>query len=129
MRRIPQLTALGILAITSACASSHVPKSGPEVAETSAGTALVDAARMTLYTYDRDPAGGSACTGMCAYFWPPAEAGPDATPTNGFSTITRPNGSLQWAYQGAPLYAYVSDAGPGDAKGDGAEGVWHVARP
>lgn len=129
VRGICRLVGLGSLAIASACASSQVPQSGPEVAQTSAGTALVDADGMALYTYDRDSAGKSTCTGMCAYFWPPAEAGPDATPADGFSIITRPNGTSQWAYQGAPLYAYVSDEKPGDTKGDGSEGVWHLARP
>jgi len=126
---IRHLIVLSILAIVSACATSQVPQSGPDVAETSAGTVLVDAAGMTLYTYDMDPAGKSTCTGMCAYFWPPAEAGADATPPDRFSIITRPNGTLQWAYQGHPLYAYLSDETPADTKGDGAEGVWHVARP
>ena len=28
---------------------------------------------------------------------PPVEAGPDATPSDGFSIITRPNGTSQWA--------------------------------
>jgi predicted lipoprotein with Yx(FWY)xxD motif len=33
----------------------------------------------------------------------------------------------QWAYKGKPLYTYTGDVNPGDALGDGVEGVWHPA--
>lgn len=129
MSRIRNLFVLGVIAIASGCATSQVAQTGPAVSETSVGNALVDASGMTLYTYDMDSRGKSACTGLCASVWPPARAGADARPRDGFTVITRPDGTRQWAYHGAPLYAYADDHRPGDAKGDGAEGVWHVARP
>ena len=32
------------------------------------------------------------------------------------------------AYDGHPLYTFVEDKAPGDIKGDGKGGVWHVAK-
>jgi predicted lipoprotein with Yx(FWY)xxD motif len=42
--------------------------------------------------------------------------------------ITRSDGSKQAAYDGHPLYTYVGDTAPGQAKGNGLNlsgGVWH----
>ena len=33
-----------------------------------------------------------------------------------------------WAYDGHPLYTFVEDKAPGDVKGEGKGGVWHVAK-
>jgi predicted lipoprotein with Yx(FWY)xxD motif len=32
-------------------------------------------------------------------------------------------------YKRTPLYGYVWDSKPGEATGDGKDGVWHAARP
>ena len=42
--------------------------------------------------------------------------------------ITRDDGSMQWAYDGKPLYTFKMDEKPGDMKGDGMKDVWHVMR-
>ena len=45
-----------------------------------------------------------------------------------FGTIKRSNGSLQATFDGHPLYTYVGDTAPGQAKGNGLNlsgGVWH----
>ncbi len=97
--------------------------------ETAAGRVLVDSTGMTLYTYDNDGAGKSNCTGMCAVFWPPAQAAPGAAPSGDFSLVERGQGARQWAYKGRPLYGYVRDDEPGDVTGDGVGGVWHAGRP
>jgi len=39
--------------------------------------------------------------------------------TGKVGTITRPDGSAQATYNGHPLYTYVSDSAPGQAKGNG----------
>ena len=82
---------------------------------------------MTLYTFDKDPAGTSVCYDDCAVNWPPfiAEAGAIMP---GLSTVERQDGSKQWAKDGKPLYFWVGDAEPGETNGDGVGGVWHVAR-
>jgi predicted lipoprotein with Yx(FWY)xxD motif len=103
--------------------------SGP--AKTSDGV-LVDANRgMTLYTFDKDPAGSgkSVCTGGCAANWPPLLAPADAKATGDWTVVTRDDGAKQWAYKGKPLYYWIKDQKPGDRTGDGFNNVWRVARP
>ncbi len=44
--------------------------------------------------------------------------------------IKRDDGSMQWAYQGMPLYTFVKDTKAGDKTGDGVmDGAWKVAKP
>lgn len=124
------LAALGALLWLSGCAGPRLDVGGPAATrDTATGRVLVDAEGMTLYTYDKDSAGRSTCTGLCALAWPPVEAGQNARPSGRFTLITRPGGSKQWAYDGRPLYGYTGDEEPGDVTGDGADGVWHVAHP
>ena len=116
--------------VLAACATPAVGPQGPQVtAATSAGQVLVDAAGMTLYVYDGDTPGRSNCTGVCALVWPPAIADHDARPSGVYTLIERGGGVRQWARDGRPLYGYSGDVRPGDARGDGLEGAWHVARP
>jgi predicted lipoprotein with Yx(FWY)xxD motif len=90
---------------------------------------LTDSAGMTLYTFDRDTAGKSACNGPCEKNWPPLMAGESAKPSGNYSVITRDDGKKQWAYNGKPLYTWVKDQKPGDKTGDGVNNVWHIAKP
>lgn len=94
-----------------------------------AGAVLTDQHGMTLYTYDEDTAGASSCTGMCASAWPPVYAQDGAQPSGHLTVVTRPDGSKQWAKDGMPLYTYAQDKSPGEIKGDGVEGTWHIVRP
>ncbi|MDH4558770.1 hypothetical protein E8F11_26980 [Pseudomonas sp. BN417] len=90
---------------------------------------LVDAKGMTLYTYDKDADGKSACNGQCAQNWPPLMADASAKAEGEWSVVKRDDGSMQWAYDGKPLYTFVMDKKAGDVTGDGKMGVWHVAKP
>jgi predicted lipoprotein with Yx(FWY)xxD motif len=90
---------------------------------------LVDSNRMTLYTFDKDPVGKSACVAGCAKNWPPLVATASDRPSGAYTIITRDDGSLQWALKGKPLYTYFKDAKPGDRVGDGWNMVWSLARP
>lgn len=101
---------------------------GITVSQTAIGAVLVDAAGMTLYTFDEDGDGVSNCSGTCLKNWPALEAPAGAAPVGGFAPITRSDGSGQWAYNGRPLYLWVRDTAPGDTTGDGVRG-WHAARP
>ena len=56
----------------------------------------------------------------------PATAGPGVTGKLG--TIKRSDGSIQATYDGHPLYTYVADTAPGQARGNGINlngGLWH----
>ena len=124
---LPKAALAGLLlAATGALAQTAAPA---KVADTSKGKALVDAKGMTLYTFDRDSAGKSACNGQCAQNWPPLMAGGNAAASGNWSVITRDDGAKQWAYKGKPLYTWAKDAKPGDVTGDGVNNVWHVAAP
>lgn len=90
---------------------------------------LVDHQGMTLYTYDKDSDGKSACNGQCAQNWPPLMADASAKAEGNWSVIKRDDGSMQWAHGGKPLYTFVMDKKAGDVTGDGKMGVWHVAKP
>ena len=92
------------------------------------GGMMTDNAGMTLYTFDKDAGGKSACNGPCAGNWPPLMAGSDAKASGDWSVITRDDGSKQWAYKGKPLYLWSKDQKPGDMTGDGFNGVWHVVK-
>jgi hypothetical protein len=43
-----------------------------------------------------------------------------------WATVKRKDGSLQWTYDGKPLYFYSTDKKKGDKTGDGIGGVWHI---
>jgi len=90
---------------------------------------LVDAKGMVLYTYDKDAAEVSNCTGQCAQNWPPLMAEAGAKAEGEWSLVKRDDGSMQWAYGGKPLYTFINDKQPGEVTGDGKMGVWHVAKP
>jgi predicted lipoprotein with Yx(FWY)xxD motif len=91
------------------------------------GAAYADAKGMTLYTFDADAPGKSACTGDCAKSWPFLAAPADARPFGDWSVVTREDGSKQWALRGKPLYTSVKDARLMDGAGNGVDGVWHIA--
>ena len=86
---------------------------------------------MTLYVFDKDPAGGgkSLCNGPCTANWPPLYAEAGAMAHGDFSPIARDDGKMQWSFKGKPLYFWSKDVKPGDRAGDGFNNVWHVARP
>jgi predicted lipoprotein with Yx(FWY)xxD motif len=89
---------------------------------------MTDHKGMTLYTFDKDTGGKSVCTGECAEHWPPFKADAGAKADGKWSVIKRDDGSMQWAYDGKPLYYFVKDKAPGQMEGDKMKDVWHVVR-
>ncbi|MBJ7310396.1 hypothetical protein ACFOLJ_06500 [Rugamonas sp. CCM 8940] len=89
---------------------------------------LVNAAGMTVYTFDKDVAasGKSVCNGPCADNWPAVPA--PATVAAPYSVLTRDDGAKQLAYQGKPLYLYQADQKAGERNGDNFKNVWHVVK-
>jgi len=93
------------------------------------GNVLVAANGMTLYTYNKDTAGVSNCTGQCLAEWPaysPAAGAPliaGAGVTGTLATMTRTdNGTTQLTYNGMPLYFFVQDTAAGSATGQNEDG-------
>ena len=122
--------AIGFSLLLFGCAGTlATPESLGRAGDTSIGLVLVAPDGRTLYTYDKDGEGVSNCSGLCAAAWPPLLAPDGAGATDGFTLVTRSGGDRQWAYNGQPLYLYIGDSKPGDVDGDGADDVWHVARP
>jgi predicted lipoprotein with Yx(FWY)xxD motif len=97
---------------------------------TAKGATLTDAKGMTLYTFDKDSGGKSACNGPCATNWPVLKAEASDKAEGSYTIITRDDGSKQWAYKGKPLYTFAKDTKAGDITGDGfLNGAWHLAQP
>jgi predicted lipoprotein with Yx(FWY)xxD motif len=132
------LAACSSSATSSTGGSTSTPTSSPAAATagslktaTIGGvTVLTNAKGFTLYSFAPDTATKSNCNAGCVQYWPPvkgpATAGSGVTGT--LTTIKRSDGSMQAAYDGHPLYTYVGDTAPGQAKGNGLNlsgGVWH----
>jgi predicted lipoprotein with Yx(FWY)xxD motif len=97
------------------------------------GNYLADSRGMTLYSFDKDSPGKSACVGPCVENWPifyaekvTVSAGLDA---KNFGTITREDGKKQSTYKDAPLYYFSKDSAPGDTNGQGFKNIWRAAKP
>ena len=123
------MTTLAVLIFCAGMASARAAEDyGPlKVQKTSMGNVLADPNGMTLYTFDKDTPGKSACTGECAVHWPPMKAAADAKATGGLTVITRDDGTKQWADDGKPLYTFMKDKKPGDVMGDSIPG-WHAVK-
>ena len=121
-RAAPALLLAVLLTASAATNAQPVP-----ALRTADGT-LTTAAGMTLYVFDRDVGGKSACSGPCAANWPPLLVFGDGRATGDWTIIVREDGSKQWAYKGKPLYTCAKDTRAGDKMGDGINNLWHVAK-
>ena len=92
-------------------------------------TVLTNSKGFTLYSFAPDTPTKSNCNGTCAQNWPPVQGPATASGVKGtFGTIKRSDGSAQATFGGHPLYTFVGDTAPGQAKGNGlnaAGGLWH----
>jgi predicted lipoprotein with Yx(FWY)xxD motif len=151
--------ALGvILLIVAACSSSSGASSAPSVAASTVPSAAASTASggetyvvaaatgtvgaylsgedgKTLYTFTPDSANTSTCTDACAAKWPPFTVSANDTlkagdgVTGALTTFARPDGTMQVAYDGKPLYYFAADSKAGDTTGQGVGGKWYVATP
>jgi predicted lipoprotein with Yx(FWY)xxD motif len=128
------VAALAVLGVAEARAGGAPAVAGGAVvtlktATVGGVTVLTDANGRTLYWFAPDTPVTSRCTGSCALYWPPVTGDPRAGPgvTGKLGTITRPNGGLEATYNGHPLYTYIGDTAPGQAKGNNLDlngGLW-----
>jgi predicted lipoprotein with Yx(FWY)xxD motif len=121
---------IALTAATLAAGLAFAQAAAPgKVAETPKGKMLTDAQGMTLYIFDKDPKGKSACNGLCADNWRPMPAVAGAAASGDWSLVAREDGSKQWAYKAKALYTWAQDRKPGDTNGDGVNNSWHIAKP
>ena len=130
------VAALALLGVAVAGAGSPAPAAtgtGLKSATIGGATVLTNARGFTLYFFAPDTPATSRCYGSCAVYWPPvtgaAAAGPGLPGRVG--AITRTGGSRQLTYNGHPLYTYIGDSAPGQARGNNLNlngGLWHEVR-
>jgi predicted lipoprotein with Yx(FWY)xxD motif len=137
------LAAAAAAAVVAACSSSGTPSSSGggssapaaaaagslKTATIGGATVLTNAKGFTLYSFAPDTSTTSNCNGTCAQNWPPLNGPATASGIKGtFGTIKRSDGSTQATFDGHPLYTFVGDTAPGQAKGNdlnAAGGLWH----
>lgn len=92
--------------------------------KTPLGRVLVDARGHTLYLFEKDKRGKSACYGACAAYWPPLLS--TAKPRAGMGVrasllgvTRRTDGRRQVTYAGHPLYTFAGDTRAGATSGEG----------
>ena len=111
-------------------AASSSSSSALKTATINGATVLTTAKGFTLYSFAPDTMTTSNCNGTCAQLWPPVHGPVTAGPgvTGKLGTITRASGATQATYNGHPVYTYVGDSAPGQARGNNLNlngGLWH----
>ena len=128
------LAGLGLWSPGALAGASQESSATVSLRSTNLGRILVSAKGHTLYLFLKDRNGKSACTGMCAQYWPPlvARAKPSAGPgvkAAWLATTRRADGKLQVTYNRHPLYTYLPDRRAGQTSGEGSSafgGKWYV---
>lgn len=90
----------------------------------------------SVYGYSADTPTMSACTGLCAVYWPPVLTSQPPLAGAGvmqsmIGTVQRQHGTFQVTYGGHPLYFFSQDF-PGTTKGEGIHlgtGTFDVVSP
>jgi predicted lipoprotein with Yx(FWY)xxD motif len=128
LRLVLAAALLALLGVLAAREASAAPSSGAvvRVAKSNLGRMLVDGRGRTLYLFQADRTGRSACSGTCASFWPPllSKGKPHAgagIAASRLGTIKRPGGGTQVTYAGHPLYTFSLDKKAGQTKGEGLD--------
>jgi predicted lipoprotein with Yx(FWY)xxD motif len=130
--------AASVLAGLALAASKPTKPATVKVRSTKLGKIVVDGPARTLYLFEKDKNGKSACSGACAKNWPPLltkgkpKAGTGAQASK-LGTTKRSDGTTQVTYGGHPLYTFVADKSkPGSTKGQGVDAFgaeWYVVGP
>lgn len=125
------------LSAASASSSSAGSRAKVGAANSKLGRILVDGRGRTLYIFAKDKNGKSACSGLCAGYWPALATKGKPQAINGarkalLGTTRRSNGSLQVTYRGHPLYRFSGDSAAGQTSGEGLTdfgGGWWAVSP
>jgi predicted lipoprotein with Yx(FWY)xxD motif len=128
---------LAVLTVTATALASTTAVSQVKARKTSLGMILVNSKSHTLYLFEKDKSGKSACYTACAANWPPylttgkPTAGPGVK-TSMLGTTKRTDGKLQVTYNHHPLYRFGYDTKAGTTKGENANAFgahWFVVSP
>jgi len=124
------LVLLGVAAGTAGSSSTVASGNSLKAVRVGGVSVLANAKGFTLYWFAPDTAAKSVCNGSCAVYWPPVKGPATAGPgiPGQLSTIKRADGSTQATYDGHPLYTYIGDSAPGQARGNNLNlngGLWH----
>ena len=103
-------------------------------AKTGLGRIIVNSHGRTLYLFEKDRKGKSACYGQCAALWPPLITSGKPRVSNGaraslIGTTKRSDGRLQVTYNHHPLYTFAKDKKAGQTNGEGLKAFgahWYV---
>ena len=120
------VSALLLVGVGTALATNAPPAHAATVAGASSGLGriLVDSRGRTLYLFEKDKKGQSACSGLCTTYWPPLLATGKAIAGKGtkrslLGSFRRADGNRQVTYAGHPLYLFSGDARRGQTNGEG----------
>ncbi|HET8751908.1 MAG TPA: hypothetical protein VFM43_05225 [Gaiellaceae bacterium] len=127
------LAAAGVAAAAAVTHQSAGSTGTVSLHRTNLGKVLATKSGMTLYLFEADRRGRSACYGKCASFWPPLLTTSKPTAGSGVKAgllgiIKRKNGTKQVTYAGHPLYRFKLDKSAGQTKGEGQDffgGLWY----
>jgi len=119
------------IALAASGSSSRAKVVGMARNKTLHATILVNRSGHSLYALSVERHGRFICTNMaCLSLWKPLTVKNGVKPTGvaGLGTVKRPDGRIQVAYRGAPLYAFSMDRKRGDVNGNGFKdvGTWRV---
>jgi predicted lipoprotein with Yx(FWY)xxD motif len=122
----------------AALGANHAGSRGAvAVAGSGIGRILVDGRGRTLYLFEKDEHGKSACAGQCAVAWPPLIASGKPRAAAGVKAsllgfVKRADGRLQVTYNHHPLYTFVKDTRKGQTVGENVNAFgadWYAVSP
>ena len=128
--------ALAVSVLVSSAGAAVKPAT-VATARTGLGRMLVDGHGRSLYLFEKDTHGRSACSGACAAYWPPLLTSGKAVAIKGakpslLGSIARPGGGRQVSYAGHPLYFFAGDTRSGQVTGEGLQDFgagWYALSP
>jgi predicted lipoprotein with Yx(FWY)xxD motif len=145
MKKLVSLLVVAVVcaaAVTALPASAHKAHSSATraklmVRKGKLGRYVVDGKGFTLYLFEKDRHGKSACYSSCAKVWSPLLTSGKPTAGAGvvaskIGTTKRRDGKLQATYGGHPLYHYDDDHKPGQTEGEGSRAFgaeWYIVSP
>ena len=134
------VTAAIVVTLATAAIALAKPSARPATVttgRTALGQIVVDGHGRSLYLFEKDSKGHSACSGVCVAYWPPLLTSGKTIALKGaraslLGSVHRADGSRQVTYAGHPLYFFSGDARRGQTNGQGLTDFgagWYVVTP